>query len=195
MDNYITGKTIRKLREKNNLTQSELAQILSVTGKTISKWETGRGLPDITLIEPLANALFVSVAELMAGEQIINRNKSANMIKSNFYVCPICGNVLWSIGGSVVSCCGVSLPKIESEQHDENHQIKIEKVENEYFVSIDHPMTKNHFISFIGFIGYDRVEIVKLYPESPAEARFFCRGGGEFVVFCNRHGLFHLKIR
>ena len=72
MNHYITGKMIKELREKEGYTQLELAQILAVSDKTISKWETGKGLPDISLIEPLAKALKVSVIELMNGEMIIN---------------------------------------------------------------------------------------------------------------------------
>ena len=72
--------------------------------------ETGRGLPDITLLEPLAAALGVSVIELMRGEPVVNRNVSANMRRGTFYVCPVCGNMLHSLGAAVVSCCGVALP-------------------------------------------------------------------------------------
>ena len=49
MYNYITGKIIKELREKQNMTQSELAEMLSISDKTISKWETGKGLPDILM--------------------------------------------------------------------------------------------------------------------------------------------------
>ena len=86
MDSYITGKTVKRLREKAELTQNELAEKICVTGKAVSKWETGRGLPDISLIEPLAAALSVSVAELLSGNEAVNANRSANMLKSEIYV-------------------------------------------------------------------------------------------------------------
>ena len=73
MNNYITGKIIKELREKEKLTQQELANKIGVSDKAISKWETGKGLPDITLIEPLSKALKVSVIELMNGEYITNQ--------------------------------------------------------------------------------------------------------------------------
>ena len=63
MDHYVTGGAIKALREKKGLTQAQLGEILTVSDKAVSKWETGRGLPDISLLEPLALALGVSVPE------------------------------------------------------------------------------------------------------------------------------------
>ena len=117
MDNYITGKLIKKLRENKKMTQQELAEKICVSDKAVSKWKTGKGLADISLIESLAKALDVSVIELMKGEYIINNNKHANMLKTNFYVCPICGNIIHSIGESIIYCCGITLPKQEAETY------------------------------------------------------------------------------
>ena len=127
MNNYITGAAIRALREKKRLTQHQLAEKLCVSDKAISKWETGKGFPDISLIEPLTNILQVSLPELLSGEQIINTNRSANILKSNLYVCPICGNIFHSTGPAMISCCGVTLPALEAEQADEEH----DKLQNE----------------------------------------------------------------
>ena len=176
MNHYITGSAIRALREQQHLTQAQLAEKLSVSDKTISKWETSRGLPDISLLEPLAQALKVSVAELLTGEQIINTNRAANMLKSQLYVCPICGNVFQSMGPAMVSCCGITLPPLEPETPDDAHAATIEHIEDEYYISVDHPMTKDHYISFIAYCTGSRFESVKLYPEGNAEARFFHRG-------------------
>ena len=49
MDQYVTGAVIKKLREKNDLTQMQFAEKLGVSDKSVSKWETGKGYPDITL--------------------------------------------------------------------------------------------------------------------------------------------------
>lgn len=68
MNTYVTAEIIKQLREKKGLTQSGLAKIIGVSDKAVSKWETGKGLPDISLIEPLSAALSVSVAELLSGE-------------------------------------------------------------------------------------------------------------------------------
>ena len=77
MNHYITGSTIRELREKKKMTQAELAGRLDVSDKTISKWETSKGLPDISLIEPLAKVLGISVVELLTGDCVSNSNISS----------------------------------------------------------------------------------------------------------------------
>jgi len=193
MNTYVTGSTIRQLREKRKLTQAGLAEQIGVSSKTISKWETAKGLPDISLLEPLSQALGISVIELMNGEHITNRNVSANMLRMKFYVCPICGNILHSTGSAVISCCGVTLPPLEAEEPDDDHAITIHQVEDEHFITIHHPMTKDHFISFVAFVTSDRVQLVKLYPEGNAETRLQLRGFGKIYYCCNRHGLFGRK--
>ena len=195
MNSYVTGATIRQLREKRNLTQAELAERIGVSSKTISKWETAKGLPDISLLQPLAQALNISVIELMNGEHIINKNISANMLRSQFHICPICGNVIHSTGSSLISCCGITLPALEAEEADEDHTINIETVEDEHFITVHHPMTKEHFISFIAFVTSDRMQLVKLYPEGNAETRLQLRGMGYLYWYCNRHGLFKKRAR
>lgn len=194
MNTYVTGSTIKQLREKRNLTQAELTERIGVSSKTISKWETAKGLPDISLLQPLAQALGISVIELMNGEHIINRNVSANMLRCKFYVCPICGNAIHSLGSTVVSCCGITLPALEAEETDDDHAITIENVEDEHFVTVHHPMTKAHYISFIAFVTSDRIQMVKLYPEGNAETRLQLRGKGHLYYYCNQHGLFKKKV-
>ena len=194
MDTYITGSTIKRLREKKAITQAQLADILGVSSKAVSKWETAKGFPDITLIEPLAKALSVSVMELMSGDTVINKNISSNMLRSKLYVCPICNNIMSAVGDAVISCCGITLPPLEAEDVDNNHQITIEKVEDEHFVTVYHPMTKEHFISFIAYLTSDRVQLVKFYPEGNAETRLNFRGGGYLYIYCNKHGLMKKKI-
>ena len=194
MNTYVTSAAIRELREKRSLTQAELAEKIGVSSKTISKWETAKGLPDVSLLQPLAQALNISLIELMNGEQIINRNISANMLRSKFYVCPLCGNVIHSTGNSVISCCGITLPALEAEEADDDHKLSIEPVEDEYFLTMGHPMTKNHFISFLAHITSDRIQMVKLYPEGNAETRFQLRGRGMLYWYCNQHGLYRQKV-
>lgn len=194
MDSYVTGATIKRLREAKNLTQSALAEQLGVSGKTVSKWETAKGLPDISLLQPLAQALGVSVIELMNGEQIANRNRSCNLLRTKFYVCPICGNIIHSTGEALVSCCGVTLPALEAEDMEEPHLLAVESVEDEHFLTVSHPMTKEHYISFLAFVTTDRLQLVKLYPEGNAETRMQLRGRGILYLFCNRHGLFKRRV-
>lgn len=113
MNTYVTGSTIKTLREAQALTQAELAHRLGVTPKAVSKWETGRGLPDISLLQPLARELGVSVIELMRGAPVQNRNRAAHLLRSKLYVCPVCGNILHATGEATVSCCGITLPPLE----------------------------------------------------------------------------------
>jgi len=194
MDNYITGTTIRNLRERKGLTQVELADVLGVSDKAVSKWETAKGLPDITLIEPLATALGVSVMELMSGDTVVNQNVSSNMLRSKFYVCPLCGNIVRTSGDTVISCCGITLPPLTAEDVDEAHEIVIEKVEDESFITIRHDMTKRHYISFMAYLTADRVQFVKFYPEGNAETRMQFRGRGYLYIYCNRHGLMRKRV-
>ena len=190
MNTYVTGSTIKQLREARNMTQAELAEMIGVSSKTVSKWETAKGLPDISLLQPLAQALGISVIELMNGEHISNKNISANMLRSKFYVCPVCGNAVHALGNTVVSCCGITLPPLEAEEADADHLLIIEDVEDEHFITVCHPMTKAHYISFVAFVTSDRLQMVKLYPEGNAQTRLQLRGMGYLYYYCNQHGLF-----
>lgn len=194
MDAYVTGAIIRQLREEKGMTQAELAEKLSVSDKAVSRWETGRGYPDITLIEPLASALGVSVSELLAGASVTNRNRAFNMLRAKFYVCPVCGNVLFASGEAVISCCGITLTPLETEEADAAHTPVIEKIEDEYYVTLPHEMSKEHYISFIAAMTDVGIQIVKLYPEGSAEA-YFKRSRVRYLYwYCNRHGMFGKKI-
>ena len=195
MDNYVTGSVIRRIRESKKMTQEELAEKLFVSSKAISKWETGHGFPDISLLEPLAEALGLSVIELLSGADVKNSNRSSNMVREKFYVCPVCGNVIQTIGEAVVSCCGITLPALEPETADEEHSLHIEVIEDEYFVTLDHPMRKDHYISFLAAVSDQGVQFVKLYPEGNAQARFKISRVKNLYAFCNRHGLFQTDPR
>ena len=194
MDRYVTGAVIRKLREKKSMTQEEFAEKIFVSSKAVSKWETGQGFPDISLIEPLAQALGISVIELLSGEDISNTNKSADVAKTRFYVCPVCGNVIQATGEAVVSCCGITLPVLEAEEPDEEHLIGVDKDQDEFYVTIDHPMTKDHYISFLAAVSDHRVQFTKLYPEGPCEARFKIDRVKYVYSYCNHHGLFCIRV-
>ena len=195
MNTYVTGTTVKGLREQRKMTQAELGEKIGVSSKTVSKWETGKGLPDITLLQPLAQALGISVIELMNGEHIANRNIAANLLRGKFYVCPLCGNIIHCTGNTVVSCCGITLPAMEAEEADEDHGLTVERVEDEHFVTDPHPMTKTHFISFAAYVTTDQIRMVKYYPEGNAETRLQLRGMGQLYWYCNRHGLFRKTIR
>lgn len=195
MNQYVTGAIIKRLREERKLTQAELSAMLHVSDKTVSKWETGKGYPDITIIEPLAGALGISVTELLAGEDVINTNRSFNMLRIKIYVCPVCGNVITACGESVISCCGISLPPLEAEEADDEHMLSLEKLVDEYYITSQHPMTKEHYISFILAVSDNGMALTKLYPEGNCEA-YIKRGRTRYLYYyCNRDGLFKMKVK
>ena len=190
MDQEKIGKFISSCRKEAGLTQAALADKLGITDRAVSKWETGKGYPDITLLEPIADVFSISVTELISGITVVNSNVSANMMRSKFYVCPVCGNAIHSMGETVIQCHGLQLMPLEAEPSDEGHMVFIERVEDEYYVRIDHSMTKQHFISFAAAVSSDNIQMVKLYPEGSAEARFKIRGVRRILFYCNRDGLF-----
>ncbi|MBR0366048.1 MAG: helix-turn-helix domain-containing protein [Clostridia bacterium] len=194
MDQYVTGAVIKELRKKNKLTQAELADILNVSDKTVSKWETAKGYPDISLLKPIAKAFGISITELLSGSAINNMNVSSNMMRSKLYVCPICGNVIHSVGEAAVNCHGILLSPCDAEAPDESHRISVERIEDEYFVSMSHDMTKKHYISFIAALSPDRIQMVKLYPEGDIQARFKMNGVRKILFYCNKDGLFSADI-
>lgn len=194
MNRYVTGEIIKKFREQEGMTQSQLAEKLMVSNKTISKWENGKGLPDISLLDELAKALNVSLIELMSGDVVSNSNATNSMAKTKWYVCPACGNVIHAMGDAVISCCGITLPKLEEEKPDENHNIKVERIDDEYVVSMDHPMNKEHFLYFIAYRTDKNIQVERLYPESEALCHFKILGHGKIFAYCNHHGLFMKEI-
>lgn len=192
MNQYVTGAVIRELREKHKMTQAQLAEKIGVSDKTVSKWETAKGYPDITLLEPIADAFSISITELITGNTVFNANVSANIMRSKFYICPVCGNVIHSMGEAVIHCHGVTLAPEEAEQTDKSHKIFIERIEDEYYVRIEHDMTKQHYISFVAATSSDQIQMVKLYPEGEAEARFKISGVKRIYFYCNHDGLFYI---
>ena len=194
MNQYVTGAVIKGLREKHQLTQAELAKKLNVSDKTISKWETAKGYPDISLLEPIAKTFGISITELISGNAINNVNVSANVMRSKFYVCPVCGNSIHSMGEAVIQCHGLILAPCQAEETDENHKIFIERVEDEYYVRIEHDMTKQHYISFVAALSSDKLQMVKLYPEGNPEARVKMNGVKKILFYCNRDGLFSISV-
>lgn len=131
---------------------------------------------------------------LMTGDTVINKNRSSNVLRSKFYVCPVCNNIIRTMGDAVVSCCGITLPPLEADETDSEHQIIIEKVEDEHLVTIHHDMTKEHYISFVAYLSSNRVQFVKFYPKGNAETRLNFRGRGFLYIYCNKHGLMKQKI-
>ena len=194
MDKYVTGAVIRRLRESKHMTQETLAEKIFVSGKAVSKWETGQGFPDVSLLEPLAKALDISVIELLSGDDVRNKNRAFRADRALFYVCPVCGNVIQAAGEAVISCCGITLRPAVPELAEGEHEIRAEISEDEYRVTVEHPMTKEHYVSFLAALSDRGIQFVKRYPEENAEARFRIDGVRKLFAYCNRHGLFELRI-
>ena len=194
MDQIKIGRFIADERKRKGYTQKQLSEKLEISDKTISKWETEKGLPDISIVEELAKALHVSLTELFTGDLKTNENVSGNIKRIQFYVCPICGNIITAVGEGNFSCCGITLLKQEAETAEEEHSLFVETVDNEFSIVMKHSMSKGHYVSFIAYVTSGSVEIVKLYPEQDISIRFRKKGHGFLYGYCNRHGLFKKYI-
>ncbi|MCT4604939.1 MAG: helix-turn-helix domain-containing protein [Marinisporobacter sp.] len=189
MDCIKAGKLILSLRKEKNMTQKEIAEALNISDKTISKWERGLGCPDISLINELSNILGVNVEKLLIGDLSPNSKDTGNLKHIKFYVCSNCGDIIYSTGRPDISCCGRKLVPLAYKEHDKEHKITIDEIENDYYITIDHEMTKNHYISFVAYVSFDQVLLVKLYPEQNAEVRIPKQKKGKIYVYCSKHGL------
>jgi len=194
MDCGKAGKLIARLRKEKNMTQKDLANILSLSDRTISKWERGLGYPDISFLNELSQIFGVNIEKILSGDLGQNDKDEGNMKKIKFYLCSTCGNILFSTSETDISCCGRKLHMLEAATRSANHSMNVEKIENDYFITIDHEMTKAHYISFVAFVGYDRVLLVKLYPEQNAELRIPQMPGNRLFAYCNEHGLWEQKM-
>lgn len=194
MDCAKTGALILKLRKEKALTQAQLAQLLSISDKTVSKWERGLGCPDVSLLGALASVFQISIEDLLCGELSCAEQAGGDMKKSKYYVCPECGGISLCTGGASVSCCGRRLEALEAKKAAPEERLTVEKVEDDWFISTDHPMTKEHYISFIAFAASDRIQLIRQYPEWNLQARLPCRRHGCLLWYCTNHGLYYQLI-
>ena len=187
------GSLILKLRKEKNMTQKQVADLLNISDKTVSKWERGLGCPDVSILTELSNIFGINIEKILLGDLEPNDVDGGNMKRIKFYVCPSCGNIISTTGEGEISCCGRKLKESIPNIIDDNHKISVEEVENDYYVEIDHEMTKEHYISFVAYVTYDRVLLIKLYPEQSPTVRFPRLCGkferGKFYIYCNQHGL------
>ncbi|MFA9466700.1 MAG: helix-turn-helix domain-containing protein [Velocimicrobium sp.] len=189
MDCNKVGKLILSLRKENRMTQKQLADAMNISDKTISKWERGLGCPDVSLLRELSEILDVNIERILLGNLEPNNADGGNMKKVKFYVCSNCGNTLTSTGEAEVSCCGRKLVPLVPNLADEIHKLTVEEVENDFYVTFTHEMSKTHYISFIAYVTCDRALLIKLYPEQNGEVRFSKMYGGKIYYCCNQHGL------
>lgn len=190
MDCKKVGRMIQQLRRERGMTQKNLANALGLSDKTISKWECAQGCPDITLVRELSALLGVSPAQLLAGELHPNETDGGNMKQIRFYHCPTCGNTLTAMADCALSCCGRTLLPLKEQPVDDEHRAHIEEVDDEWFITMEHEMQKDHYLSFAAYLEYDRMVLVKLYPEQNAEIRMHRMRRGKLYLYCSRDGLF-----
>ncbi|WP_455718191.1 helix-turn-helix domain-containing protein [Anaerosporobacter sp.] len=189
MDNIKVGKLILNLRKEKGYTQKQLADAMNISDKTISKWERGLGCPDVSLLHVLSDILGVNIEQILLGELEPNEVNGGNMKKIKFYVCPSCGNIITSTGEADISCCGRKLNAAIVKPSDEKHNINVDIIDDEFYITFDHEMTKEHYLNFIAYVTCDRVLLVKLYPEQGSELRMPRLRGGKFYFGCNIHGV------
>jgi len=194
MDLSKTGSLISGLRHEKGFTQREIAQRLGICSKTVSKWETGRGFPDVSLIPEISKIFQVDISKLIEGEMPERKPEVGNVKKTKFYVCEKCGNIMTSTGEAEIICCGRKISPLNSKEVDELHELNVQKTEGDYYITFNHAMTKEHYVSFVSYVRFDRVLTVKLYPEQGGEVRIPQIHGGKLYYYCNLHGLFELKI-
>lgn len=195
MDCAKTGKLIYTLRKEKRLTQQQLADQMNISDKTISKWERGMGCPDVSLLPALSEILGVELMTLLSGELDANEIVGGNMKKLKFYVCPSCGNLITATVEASVSCCGKTLaPLMPQKVESEADKLMVELIENDYFVTSDHEMTKEHYIAFVALLTGDSLVLRKQYPEWDLQARIPRIGHGMLVWYCVQHGLFYQLV-
>lgn len=189
------GALLRQLRTERGMTQQQVADKLMVSDKAVSKWERGLGCPDISIINEISALFGVDTESILDGELCAGERNGGNMKKLAFYVCPECGNILTSSSGGEISCCGRKLAALKADDGDEAHTITVEPVEDEYYVSFAHEMTKQHYIMFAALVSMDRMNFVRLYPEQEPAVRISrIGGGGTLYYYCSEHGLKKAKI-
>lgn len=189
MDCGKIGKLILSLRKEKNMTQKEIADAMNISDKTISKWERGLGCPDVSLLSGLSKILEVNIEKILLGELNPNDADGGNMKRIKFYVCSSCSNITSNTGQAEISCCGRKLEPLVAKPLDKNHSVKVDEIENDYYIKLPHEMSKSHYISFAAYVMYDRMLLVRLYPEQDAEVRFPKMRGGKLYFYCSQHGL------
>lgn len=189
MDCAKIGALIAKLRKEKGLTQRDIAEALGVSNKTVSKWECGMGCADLSYWSRLSDLLGVDVNQMMEGEITRNQPDHGDVRRVRFYVCPVCGNILTSTGSASLFCCGRKLEPLLPQDQEDVPQVFVDHSDLESYISVVHPMTKDHYLSFAAYVKNDKVTLIRLYPEQEAGFRLLTGKGGTLYLYCTKHGL------
>ena len=194
MDSQKIGKLIKTLRKEKQLTQMQLAEHMNISDKTISKWERGLGCPDISFFPKLSGVFDVDLEKLFSGRLDVNEVLGGNMKYMQFYICPNCGNLVTALADTAVSCCGKKLRAVQARKAPEDERLKVESIENDYFISSPHEMTRDHYISFAALLTGDSMMVRRLYPEWDMQTRIPAVGHGRLFWYCTKHGLYYQPV-
>ncbi|MBP3267921.1 MAG: helix-turn-helix domain-containing protein [Ruminococcus sp.] len=195
MDQIRTGQLIKQFRTELGMTQKQLAERINVSDKAVSKWERGNGCPDVSLLSALADIFGIDVNVLLSGEIDKNESEKGDMKKLKFYVCKDCGNIITAASETAVTCCGNKLSAPEPKKADEKDQLKIEDIGGEWYITSDHEMTKEHYISFVAYVSDSSVMMFRQYPEWSININLPMYRSGKLVWYCNKCGLLYQDIR
>lgn len=194
MDNVKIGNLICRLRKENHMTQLQLAERMHISDKAVSKWERGNGCPDVSLLPELSRIFGVDLEKLLSGELNANDILGGNMKKMKFYICPDCGNVITAMTDTTISCCGKKLQAIEPKKAEGEEKLSVEVIENNYYISSEHEMVRDHYISFVALLTSDTMMLRKQYPEWGLQVRIPVFAHGRLLWYCSKHGLFYQEI-
>lgn len=194
MDNVKIGNLICRLRKENHMTQLQLAERMHISDKAVSKWERGNGCPDVSLLPELSRIFGVDLEKLLSGELNANDILGGNMKKMKFYICPDCGNVITAMTDTTISCCGKKLQAIEPKKAEGEEKLSVEVIENDYYISSEHEMVRDHYISFVALLTSDTMMLRKQYPEWGLQVRIPVFAHGRLLWYCSKHGLFYQEI-
>ncbi|MDO5559016.1 MAG: helix-turn-helix domain-containing protein [Oscillospiraceae bacterium] len=190
MDCIKVGRLIHSLRTEKSMTQKQLAQLMNISDKTVSKWERGLGCPDVSLLAELSVILGTNIEKILSGTLDEKETDGGNMNKIKFYICPGCKNIITATSDAEISCCSRKLTASDAKQADEKHKLNIDTIEDDFYITFDHEMKKDHYLNFFAYVSYDKMLLVKLYPEQGSEIRFPKLYGGKLYYGCSEHGLF-----
>lgn len=188
------SEKITAQRKAHGLSQEELADRLGVSRQAVSRWEQGLGCPDISLLAPLAAALRVSTESLLTADLTENPPQGGNMKNTVFYICPVCGNLIFSASPAGVQCCGRTLEPQKPRKAEEHQRLHTEPVEDEWYITTDHPMTKTEHIAFAALLSGGSLRVWRQYPEWDFQLRLSRREHGLLVWYSTRDGLLYQLI-
>ena len=195
MDQIKIGRLIRRLRTDMGLTQKQLAERLHVSDKAVSKWECGSGCPDLSLLLALSEVFGTDIEVLLSGGIKKNEREKGDMKNLKFYVCGDCGNIITAASEAAVTCCGKKLTVLVARQAADNEMLTVEDMGGEWYITSDHEMTKEHYISFVAYVSDSSMMMFRQYPEWGVNVYLPKYRSGRLIWYCNKCGLLYREIR